>query len=82
MNKQGLKTYNFLLIVFGLLTLSCQKMNVGYIEVRNKTHYEISNVNWGGILELGSIKPGDENGGGLAAKMAVEWIEEWQSLQI
>ena len=45
-----------------LITLSCSKSDVGYLEVRNKTNYKIENVNWGGLLNLGEILPGEENG--------------------
>lgn len=49
----------FVVILFAFL--SCND-DAGYIEVRNETQYEFLNVNWGGLIHLGSISTGEEKG--------------------
>ena len=50
-----------LFVIFIFILSSCND-DAGYVEVRNKTQNEFSNVNWGGIIQLGVIPAGEENG--------------------
>ena len=47
----------------------------------NKIHHNASDPSeqWFSMIREGD-KPGDDTGGGFAAEMALEWIEEWQAL--
>ena len=53
--------FQLVTIVFAIgLLYSCG--NDGYIEVRNRTQYEMTNVNWGGYLEFGVILLDEKKG--------------------
>lgn len=61
-----MKKYRFslVLILTALIVFSpsCEKSQVGYVEVRNKSLHVIEDVSWGRIINLGTLKPNEENG--------------------
>ena len=61
-----MKSISFLLTLLYIAIISCMvscdKTPEGYIEVRNQSNFVIENVSWGKIIDLGTIKPNEENG--------------------
>lgn len=51
-----------LYLIMLICMVSCDKTPEGYIEVRNQSNFVIEKVCWGEKIDLGTIKPDEENG--------------------